>query len=238
MLDIFYLPQNFCIGHYIPKAYWPHEDDSQDGYTEFVLDLKRKYHEQHFQAIQECIRLLSQSLCGFDAVAVVPSSKPNAESGIYHIAAGLAKASERIDATSCLKRHTAIPSHSSQGSRPEKIHLQSIGLHYPVLVKDKAVLLLDDVRTTGNSLRACQNILEKASPKLVISLALAQTWHPDEEADSPAILYSQLKEKMNEFHIQEYAELEEKHRIELAYLMYQQEQGHDIADRLFHFAYG
>lgn len=43
------------------------------------------------------------------------------------------------------------------------------------LIKGKNVLLLDDVRTTGNSLSACKQVLEEAGALTVQCLALGQT---------------------------------------------------------------
>lgn len=203
MLDVSHLPTDFCIGNYVQKKYWSNDDFPDDGYTAFILEIKN-----HFQkSIKEAIELLNHSLRGFDAVAVVPSHQANGQiSGMSQIASGLARCSQKKDATSCLQRHSTIQKLAENGNRAIGVHLKSITLHDENLIKDKRVLLLDDIRTTGNSLEACKQILQEASPKSVHPLALGQSCGPD--ACDPAENYHYADISVFEFYRQKIEESE------------------------------
>lgn len=197
MLDVANLPQDFSIGCYIPTDLWdcdgpPHE------YTYFIAAIKAFSIVDEFesaQAIDDAIRLLNENLCGFDAVAVVPAHNKggNSHAGISQVAMGLAERSSGkvIDATSCLLRIKRIQKLAEGGDRSRQTHIDSIQLKHPQLVQGKRVLLLDDVRCTGNSLMACQDILSKAKPRSVHPLALAQSLRNDQE--DPEMAYAYLE---------------------------------------------
>ncbi|WP_163695592.1 phosphoribosyltransferase family protein [Adonisia turfae] len=175
MLNVCHLTDDFCIGSYLQKDYWSDDDYPDDRYTAFILEIKNC----HQESIQEAIKLFSDCLSGFDAVAVVPSHHVNGQlSGIRQIALGLAHRSQKQDATACLRRHRPIHKLSEDGERSIGVHLQSIELDHANLIKGKRVLLLDDVRSTGHSLAACQQILKAAKPKSVHPLALGQSYGP------------------------------------------------------------
>lgn len=219
MINVQGLPKNFCIGRYIPKCYWPEEDSSRDYFTEFIRAIKRHSKDE----IQWCVQLIEQNLSGFDTVAVVPSGTPGKSSGIQAIAQALAKSKNIVDATSCLVRHIQIASHWEGANRTVDTHLNSVHLHSPNLLHKKDVLLLDDVRTTGFSLQACQEILEQASPKSVASIALAQTWHPSDD-DPISDFYRDLEERIEENYLYQCIEIEEKYQLEMQELSYWREE--------------
>jgi len=233
VLNVQDLPKNFCIGCYLPKIYWPEDDDSGDHFTEFIRAIKRCDMDE----VKWCTQLIDKNLCGFDAVAVVPSGTPGKNSGIKAVAQALAKSKSIVDATSCLIRHTQIASHREGITRTVDNHLKSIRLNYPNLLYEKNVLLLDDVRTTGTSLQACQEILEKASPKSIASIALAQTCYPGD--DDPIFgLYQDLKERIEECYLDQCGELTNKYEIEMQKLQYWQDEGNRALQELQCFAYG
>jgi phosphoribosylpyrophosphate synthetase len=109
------------------------------------------------------------------AIAVVPScDSARISSGIRDLAQLLA-GNGRTDATSCLVRHTTIPKLACGGDRKMEVHLNSINVTDAHLIRGREVLLLDDITTTGNSLRACRILLEQNGASLVKCLALAET---------------------------------------------------------------
>lgn len=176
MLDICCLPNDFCIGRYIPQTEWSNENYPDDEYTAFLLDIKY----QNQDAIQEAVDLLYRCLSGFDAIAVVPSHRVDGRpSGISQIASKLVHRAKKIDAIPCLKRCKTIQKLSEGGDRSVKRHLESIRPEFTDRISGKRVLLLDDVRTTGHSLTACQQILQAESPTSVHPIALGQTCGPD-----------------------------------------------------------
>lgn len=145
---------------------------------------------------------------------MVPSHQTNRQSsGISQVASGLANWEKKIDATLCLKRHSNILKLSKGGNRSVETHLKSIKLNNVDLIRDKRVLLLDDIRTTGNSLKACKQILEQASPKSIHPLALGQSYGPDacdpnENYDFIAMSVDHAYRQQHELLCQEIAMLE------------------------------
>lgn len=177
MLDVSHLPYDFCIGSYISRDQDSNDDFPYDSYTGFVLDIKAG----NRKVIQDAVELLADCLTGFDAVTVVPSHCSNQvqSAGIQQVGVSLANQTLAIDAIGCLRRHTTTQKRTGKGSnRSESEHTKSIKLHNADLIRDKRVLLIDDVRTTGNSLKVCQDILHNASPSSVHSIAFAQSIGP------------------------------------------------------------
>ena len=64
---------------------------------------------------------------------------------------------------------------SAYGNREKDKTLETVCLHRPEDIKGKDILLIDDVVTTGNSMSACHEILNKAGAKNVFCLALSRT---------------------------------------------------------------
>lgn len=219
MLDVANLPQDFCIGYYVPTSLWL-DNEPPNRYTDFITVIKGFLYGDMEEAIAEATQLLHETLCGFDAVAVVPSHKQgsNSDTGIYRIATGLAKCSKGkiLDATSCLHRINRIEKLATGGDRSLETHLNSIGLKEPGLIHEKRVLLLDDVRCTGNSLKACQQILENAKPRSVHPLAFAQSIHDDME--NPESAHVSIDMNIHEVYHREIQGLEYQRDLEQAAL--------------------
>lgn len=116
---------------------------------------------------------------GFSIAVVPPRRAARKGSGIGDVARRLA-GNGRADATSCLVRHTTIPKLACGGDRRVEVHLGSIGVAGVHLVRNREVLLLDDITSTGNSFKACRILLEQNGAVLVKCLALARTvsYHP------------------------------------------------------------
>jgi predicted amidophosphoribosyltransferase len=142
-----------------------------DAQSQQILRLKHRGQ----QAIAAYCQFIDPLLAEGFAIAVVPAAdSARTGSGIRDLARLLA-AKARTDATSCLVRHTTIPRLSGGGARKLEVHLNSIKVINAHLIKDREVLLLDDVTTSGNSLRACRMLLEQNGASLVKCLALAET---------------------------------------------------------------
>jgi phosphoribosylpyrophosphate synthetase len=145
-----------------------------DTWSELILELKKS----RGNAITYFTNLISPLLTTRFAIAVVPSHKPsNLISGIGLIAKELVKRNNLIDATSCLVRTKEIEKLSYGGNRSIEVHLNSIKLKNLHLIKDREVLILDDVTTTGNSLAACKKILLNAGVDEVYCLSISKTFN-------------------------------------------------------------
>ena len=219
MLDVANLPLDFSIGYYIPTKLW-NSDVPPHGYTYFIAAIKAfsAINETTTElAIEDAILLLSKNLCGFSAVTIVPSHHKNGDSqaGIYRIAKGLAERSNGtiIDATPCLFRTKGIERLAGGGDRDVPVHINSIQLRNPHIIEGKRVLLLDDVRCTGNSLKACQDILTGANPRSVHPLALAQSLNNDME--KPEIAYAYVEHDIHNAYQQHHRGLDYEEESEL-----------------------
>lgn len=170
-----FLDGSWYLFDYHPKKVWNEvRRNNQWGYivTQRVLQLK----ERDPDAIQFFYEQLNPWLSEGFSLAVVPSSEPsNRNPGIRILAQKIASGRGRIDATSCLVRMVKIQRLSGGGNRSVQTHLQSIQVIYTELIEGYHVVLLDDVRTTGNSLSACATLLQQRGAVGVTRIALAKT---------------------------------------------------------------
>jgi hypothetical protein len=83
-------------------------------------------------------------------------------------------ADKRVDATSCLVRHTTIKRITFGGPSTRALHRQTVRLEHPELVAGRRVLLLDDITKSGASLAACREILLEEGATVVQSMALGR----------------------------------------------------------------
>lgn len=115
------------------------------------------------------------SLLGADfAITSVPSLNPAITMpGIRLVARALANGT-RIDATSCLVRHT-FPGHNGlQDECDFDQHLTTITVEQAHLFRGRSVLLLDSIISTGGALLACRDLLIRAGAAQVQCVALGR----------------------------------------------------------------
>ena len=111
-------------------------------------------------------------------IMIIPSHDPlKKNSGIKQLANLLVKNYELVDGTHLLNRTVEIPKLATGGSRNLMVHLNSLKVSDVESVKNKNILLFDDVSTSQNSLRAGKKLLEDAGANMVQMFALAQTQH-------------------------------------------------------------
>ena len=111
------------------------------------------------------------------------AGRDNSNSPTARLAKGLVKSNNLIDATNCIQRFRTIQKLAKGGDRNLEVHVNSVHIVNPELIKGKTVLLLDDVMTTGNSLRACRKLLLRwvLAVNLMLSkhrTAMVQTFIP------------------------------------------------------------
>ena len=162
------------LGEYHP--YWlKWKEIPNPGFGPFssnVLSFKNSNPE----AIETFRQILDPILAKDIAIAAVPPHNEDVRtpSGVRLLAKELAK-NGRIDAATCLVRQKRIRSLAMGGRREISIHLGSITVTSPQLIRCRGVLLLDDVTTTGNSLTACRQLLMEAGAARVRCVALGKT---------------------------------------------------------------
>lgn len=125
--------------------------------------------------VNKVVTTLERDLHSDVVIVIVPSSKAYTEThGLYKVAKKLEKKG-KVNGSSCLVRHKDIEKLASGGNRNINVHLNSIKVENHSIIKDKYVILLDDITTSGNSLRACKQLLLEAGAKGVQCLAIGKT---------------------------------------------------------------
>jgi len=111
-------------------------------------------------------------------VVCVPSHEANKLSTNHKMISLLCKNKVNlVDGSHCLIRHKTVEKLTSGGRRDESVHLGSIKLVDEKLLQSQNILIIDDVTTTGNSMKACQKIIETNVPSVlrVVCLAFGRT---------------------------------------------------------------
>lgn len=155
--------------YYSRNSWYMHQHDA---HTRLILRLK----DNDAVAIRTFAVKLDTLLRGRIVVAVVPGHDPAATaSGLRALGREVARRQNRIDATTVLARISKIEKLSQGGSRDASVHESSIRVSDASSVVGKAVILLDDVTTSGNSLTVCRSKLLDCGAKRVKMLAIGKT---------------------------------------------------------------
>jgi phosphoribosylpyrophosphate synthetase len=163
----------FSLGIYHP---WHHgHNPNFDRYSGLLLDLKNKNSNAIHFFYENIVNHLGS---GPFAVAVIPSHSPSSErSGVHLIADKLTETKHWTNAADVIVRTKEIRKLSQGGIRNRSVHQQSMKITNNYLIKDKGVLLLDDITTSGNSLEVGKDLLMDAGAKFVICVAFGRTEH-------------------------------------------------------------
>jgi hypothetical protein len=86
----------------------------------------------------------------------------------------LGKRENRQSFPKLLRRTKTIPS-SKSGTRSKKLHLETIEVTDPSVVKDRPVVVIDDITTSGSTLAACSELLWLAGCNCVGAIAIGGT---------------------------------------------------------------
>jgi predicted amidophosphoribosyltransferase len=163
------------FGDYMPWGVHTQNGGTKETYPPHsgrVLDLK----DGKAEAVTYMAGLIRPKLRDGVTIVVVPGHDPaHVSKGLIALAAELGKGGNRVDASDALVRTKKIAKLAHGGDRSEQVHLRSIAVASPALIKGKDVLLLDDVTKTGNSLRACEKILLGAGAKSVTCATTGKT---------------------------------------------------------------
>ena len=174
------------LGKYYPKRGRPYKD--MDEFSSMILDIKKDERRidpqsgEYFyykKAINYFADRLHSILSDRDkyVICVYPTSKEGiAFTGIRTIAKRLCEySSRRIDGTDVLLRAFEIPKKSIGGERDLQKEIRSLTVRNENIIKDQQVLLMDDIMTTGTSLKAGKIVLKCAGAKIVALLAIGKT---------------------------------------------------------------
>ena len=88
-----------------------------------------------------------------------------------------------IDGTRVLERITALPPKHLGGPRNYQLERDSLHVSNPIIVKDRIVLLLDDVTTSGKSLQAGADVLVEAHAAGCVPFALGKTYRSNNHGE-------------------------------------------------------
>lgn len=144
---------------------------------ETKLDLNSREYYYYKKAINYFTNRLRAILSDTDeyVICVIPTHvKGRALSGIRTIAKLLCSP-PITDGTDVLSRAFEIRKKAIGGSRDLQKEIESLTLSDENMIRDRQVLLMDDVTTIGTSLRAGKYRMERAGAKIVAMLALAES---------------------------------------------------------------
>ena len=165
------LQEIFDLGLYHP--WHDGHNPNFDVFSRVILDVK----DQHIQGINYCTNRLRSILSSTEeyVICVTPTHAAGTEpSGIRTIAKRLCSHSV-IDGTDVISRVFEVPKKTAGGSRDMQLEIKSLAVLNESVVRGRQVLLLDDVTTTGTSLKAGKYLIEQAGAEMVVLLALART---------------------------------------------------------------
>jgi predicted amidophosphoribosyltransferase len=174
------------LGPYHPYKIDGERNPCFDGRSGRILDIKNPKANGHQGAIaaftQELLAEIPHLVGKNDRVVcgVVPAHAK----GEY--SAGLAEILRRVSGEyanlqvhpDLLTRTQTIAKLTGGGSRNMSVHTGSISVKRGVVTRGAKVLVLDDVTTTGGSLRACRHLLQGEGAGLVVAVVLGKTTWP------------------------------------------------------------
>lgn len=146
--------------------------DNYPKHSGLILDVK----SGHLAPIGDFAKLIADMLGDDIVLCYVPSHDPGkVSSGIRKVATKVAELGRHVDGTGVLVRVEKIAKLTGGGDRSMDVHLRSIKLELPDVIRGRRVLVLDDVTTSGNSLRACRHLAIESGARRVKLLALGKT---------------------------------------------------------------
>lgn len=174
----------YFLGHYYPKKRYPKRHYA-DNFTNFILDFKNGRIEEI-----NVLNILSQVISTFCEVCktifkieslvivAIPPHLSYKKSRMNELIEKiLATNSNVIDGSKYLIRIRDIPEKHTSSIRDSKEERNSLYLFNWEIFKERIVLLVDDIVTTGTSMSVVKRMLEEAGARFVICFALGRTKH-------------------------------------------------------------
>ena len=137
-----------------------------------ILDLK----DRSPNAVAHFRNLIEPEIVSRVVVVTVPSHDPESpRGGLAMLGDAMAAVGRCTYAEGCLVRTHKIDKLARGGDRGKDVHLASVKVAKPSLIRGQYVLLLDDVTKTGHSLEACCELLLAAGAKSVECATIGKT---------------------------------------------------------------
>lgn len=112
-------------------------------------------------------------------VAMIPghrASGSNRDTVLSQLVEALVARDARLVASvDTLVRHREVEKLAVGGSRSVRVHVESMRVHEPPVVAGEAVLVVDDVVSTGHSMAAARDLLGRAGAARVACVAIGRT---------------------------------------------------------------
>lgn len=173
-------------GEYHAYRIWGIKNPKFNESCRAMLNLKEAKHPKHADAVRHFGQKVALALRAHVpdrriplVVAIVPGHTKDAlSSGLQTIVANhLWPAFNFTNRYYPLRRHTDTAKRAQGGDRSADNIFNTVEVVTGVITPGCTVLLLDDVTTTGTSLRACALLLKEAGAGRVICMALMNTVH-------------------------------------------------------------
>lgn len=150
--------------HYFGEyhKYWLRTDVCNPNFDDFsnkILDLKNGKPEAVDYFLSYLGKYLNiESQC---TIVCIPSHTSYGYGKSKEIIGKLCKMKPNFkDGSSCLNRFKTIQKLAHKGDRSMSVHLESIELVHRELLSGQNVIILDDIITSGNSMKACRQIIQ------------------------------------------------------------------------------
>jgi predicted amidophosphoribosyltransferase len=173
------------LGSYFPKGEKQYSD--LDNFSNLILDIKKDEDKlfkasgeyYHYSKAIKCFTDLLRPMLSYNdeyVICVMPSHKKGiVSSGIRRIAEELCSP-PIINGTRVLSRNFEMQKKAVGGTRDLQKEVESLeAVQDGRILKNRQVILIDDVTTTGTSLIAGRTVLMNAGAELVALFALSKT---------------------------------------------------------------
>lgn len=150
------------------------------------LFLSYKFHQQShiYHAFVEILiknEKIYRNLKNYDIIVAVPISKQRKKERGYNQSALIArKIAKQVGIryaphVLCKIKHN-LPQHNLEKKQRKENVKNAYKLQYPQTIQGKKVLLIDDIYTTGNTVKECSRVLQQAGVKQVSVLTIAKDY--------------------------------------------------------------